>query len=400
MHPFDDNETTSLEVIDATLAGEAVEPEYADLAELTLILAGQRPVPGPAFAAALDDRVARRFARPASAPARSMRWRWVFGPGATVAALAAIVAVLVLPGGGGSSSSSSSASASAPVRASAGSAAARSAAGVANGANASAKHASATAQSSSSAPAAPQTLSLTPALVPSTTGRQIVQSAQLSLSTKPSNVDSVAQQVFNVIAAQNGVVKSSQVTAANNANGYAQFELSVPSANLGQTMAALSRLHGASVISRTDSTHDITQQVGGVGMRLADARALHTALVRKLAAATTTAEIDSLNAQIGAVEARIARLESSLRSLHRQVSFSGISLTVNAAMAPGHPVAGGGSFTLGKAAHDAGRVLVIAAGVALITLAVLVPLGMVVAVALWVAFAIRRRRREQALDLV
>ena len=203
-----------------------------------------------------------------------------------------------------------------------------------------------------------------------------------------------------MIAAQNGVVKSSQVTAANNANGYAQFELSVPSANLGLTMAALSRLHGASVISRTDSTQDITQQVGGVGMRLADARALHTALVRKLAAATTTAEIDSLNAQIGAVEARIARLESSLRSLHRQVSFSGISLTVNAAMVPGHPVAGGGSFTLGKAAHDAGRVLVIAAGVALITLAVLVPLGMVVAVALWVAFAIRRRRREQALDLV
>ncbi len=400
MHPFDDNETTSLEVIDATLAGEAVEPEYTDLAELTLILAGQRPVPDPAFATELDERVARRFARPTSAPTRGMRWRWVFGPGATVAALAGIVAVLVLPGGGGSSSSSSSASASAPVRASAGSAAAKSAAGVTNGASASAGHPSATAQSSSSVPAAPQTLSLTPALVPSTTGRQIVQSAQLSLSTKPNNVDSVAQQVFNVIAAQNGVVKSSQVTAASKANGYAQFELSVPSANLGQTMGALSQIHGASVISRTDSTHDITQQVGGVGMRLADARALHTALVRKLAAATTTAEIDSLNAQIGAVEARIAHLESSLRSLHRQVSFSNISVAINAAMVPGHPVSGGSGFTLGKAAHDAGRVLVIAAGVALITLAVLVPLGMVVAVALWVAFAIRRRRREQALDLV
>jgi hypothetical protein len=45
-------------------------------------------------------------------------------------------------------------------------------------------------------------------------------------------------------------------------------------------------------------------------------------------------------------------------------------------------------------------VLVVAAGVALITLAVLVPLGMVVALVLWVAFAIRRRRRDQALDLV
>ena len=79
MHPFDDNEMTTLEVIDATLAGEAVEPEYAELAELTLILAGQRPVPRPAFTDALDDRVARRFARArvvdtaACAPAMAVR---------------------------------------------------------------------------------------------------------------------------------------------------------------------------------------------------------------------------------------------------------------------------------------------------------------------------------------
>jgi len=39
-------------------------------------------------------------------------------------------------------------------------------------------------------------------------------------------------------------------------------------------------------------------------------------------------------------------------------------------------------------------------GVALITLAVLVPVGMLVALGLWLAYAIRRRRREQALDLV
>ena len=75
MDQFDDSETIALEVIDATLAGEAVEPEYADLAELTLILAGQRPVPSTAFAAELDERVARRFSRPAPAPARRQRRR-------------------------------------------------------------------------------------------------------------------------------------------------------------------------------------------------------------------------------------------------------------------------------------------------------------------------------------
>ena len=63
---------------------------------------------------------------------------------------------------------------------------------------------------------------------------------------------------------------------------------------------------------------------------------------------------------------------------------------------PGHS----SGFTIGKAAHDAGRVLVVVAGVALIVLAVMVPVGLVAALVAWVGFAVRRRRREQALDLV
>jgi hypothetical protein len=58
-----------------------------------------------------------------------------------------------------------------------------------------------------------------------------------------------------------------------------------------------------------------------------------------------------------------------------------------------------GGFGLGKATHVAGRVLVVAAGVALIALAVLVPLGLVAAVLAWLGLVLRRRRREQALDL-
>ena len=47
-----------------------------------------------------------------------------------------------------------------------------------------------------------------------------------------------------------------------------------------------------------------------------------------------------------------------------------------------------------------GGVLVFTAGAALIALAVLVPLGLLGALVAWAGFAIRRRRREQALDLV
>ena len=77
-----------------------------------------------------------------------------------------------------------------------------------------------------------------------------------------------------------------------------------------------------------------------------------------------------------------------------------ISVTLNASMAPGHRKAGATGFTLRRAVHDAGRVLVVAAGVALIALAVLVPLALLGAIGLWLGAAVRRHRREQALDLV
>ena len=42
----------------------------------------------------------------------------------------------------------------------------------------------------------------------------------------------------------------------------------------------------------------------------------------------------------------------------------------------------------------------VAAGVALIALAGLVPVALLVAIGLWLGYAVRRRRREQALDIV
>ncbi len=109
---------------------------------------------------------------------------------------------------------------------------------------------------------------------------------------------------------------------------------------------------------------------------------------------------DSLNARIHDAEASIASDEATIRTLNRRINFSQISLSINAATAPA-PVAHHSSFTIDQAAHDAGRVLTVAAGVALIALAALaalVPLALVGALALWIAAAVRRRRREQALD--
>ena len=58
------------------------------------------------------------------------------------------------------------------------------------------------------------------------------------------------------------------------------------------------------------------------------------------------------------------------------------------------------NWTPGDAAHDALRVLEVAAGVALIALAIVVPLALLALPALVGARWTRRRRREHALDAV
>lgn len=237
---------------------------------------------------------------------------------------------------------------------------------------------------------------------PPSNGRKVIQGAQLSLTAAPSRIDDVAQEVFVVIGQVRGIVDSSTVTAINGPGGYAEFELSIPSASLPQAMASLSSLRYAKVASRTDTTQDVNDQYQADVRALADARALRTSLLGQLANATTQAQIDSLTARIHDAEASISSDEATLRSLNRQIDYSHVGLTINGgpAVTTAPSGNGGGGFGVGQAAHDAGRVLTVAAGIALIAAAALLPLALLGALAWWIAGALRRRRREQALDLV
>jgi hypothetical protein len=284
------------------------------------------------------------------------------------------------------SASSAAASPASPLRSSAPAAPEHAAAAAASSAGGSA---SSTAASGSGSSPAPQ---------PPSNGRKIIQSAQLALTSAPNHVEDVAQEVFDVVGRENGIVNRSTVTATGGTDGYAQFQLRVPSGSLSSTMNLLSRMRYAHVSSRTDNTQDVNDAYVSVTHRLADARALRTALLKQLANAVTQQQIDSINARIHDAEASIASDEATIRTLNRRINFSQITLSINAANAPAAVAHHSDSFTLGKAAHDAGRVLTVAAGVALIALAVLVPIALIVALALWIWAAIRHRRREQALD--
>jgi hypothetical protein len=194
-------------------------------------------------------------------------------------------------------------------------------------------------------------------------------------------------------------VRNSEVTAGG-PGSYSEFQLSVPSGSLSQAMAALSTLPYAHVASRTDTTQDVNDQYQADVRALADARALRTSLLKQLAGATTQAQIDSLTARIHDAEASISSDEATLRGLNHQINYSQVTVTVSTGSVP-IPVASGsgGGFTLGNAVHDAGRVLTVAAGVALIGLAALVPIALLAALGWWIFWVLRRRRREHALDL-
>jgi hypothetical protein len=407
--PIDPEVAASLDAIDAVLAGEPVGAEYAELAEIALLLTAERPQPRPAFARSMDERVGRRFASVAPAAASKPRRRWASrgmweAAGAMVAGVAVIVGIAIVAGGhSGASSESSSSAASYSITSSA----AASSAGTASGSAANGSQRLSAAPARARAPfsaekAAPATStagsSASVPVQPPTTGRKVVQSAQLQLAAAPNRIDAVAQEVYNVIGDLGGIVERSTVTQTGGADGSADFQLSVPSASLGQAMSRLSSLQYASVLSRTDASQDITDSYGAAQRALSDARALRTSLLKQLANASTTEQIDSLQAQIRDAEASISSDEATLARLNRQVGFSQLGLDISAQPAPPPTAHHSGGFGIGRAAHDAGRVLTVAAGVALIALAGLTPVALVAALLWWVGSAVRRRRREQALD--
>ena len=426
--PIDPEIAATLDAIDATLAGEPVDGRYAEVAEIALLLASDRPQVSPAFAESMDQKVERRFAPlggkkrlfGAGTPDKRRRWSGLWqGAGAIAAGVALIAAIAVVAGGGNGPSSGASSSASEGVTSAASSSAGstgpgssaattaapaprRTAAAPSGNGSLNSAHsspASGSAESATGSAAAGSAASIPPSVQPPTTGRKVVQGAQLNLTTAPNRIDDVAQEIYNVVGQANGIVENSSVTQGG-PGGSANFRLSLPSSGLGQTMSQLSSLNYAQVVSRTDSSQDITDQYGAATRALADARALRTSLLKQLANATTTEQIDSLNAQIHDAEASISSDQATLNRLNHQVNYSEVYVTVQAKPVPVPVSHGGGGFTLRRAVHDAGRILTVGAGVALIAIAVLAPIGLLVALLWWVGSTLKRRRREQVLDSV
>lgn len=359
-------ETTELEVVDAVLAGHAVPPEHADLAELTLLLRAERPEPAPSWATHLDRKVAAGF------PGRSrrrLRISWpAFAPVAGLTATAGVIALLVItaPEGGDEAASGGAGSAMS------------------------------TAQEDSARPAsegalAPQDRRGDPRS-DARGRRQVEHSASLTLGARPGELDRMASDVGDVAADLGGFVASSRVTSSDGG----RLELRVPSRRLDTAIQRLSELGSVRELSR--ESLDITSTVVSARDRLADARAERRSLLRQLEAAETVNETESLRERLRIVSRQIAAARARAQRAQNRARFANVAVTLVRDV-DGTRDDDGGAWTPGDAFRDALRVLEVTAGVALIALAVLLPLGLAWLLAWLTRRGVTRRRRERALDM-
>jgi len=225
--------------------------------------------------------------------------------------------------------------------------------------------------------------------------RKVERAVDLSLRVGPGKLQDASDGVVRVTQGVGGYVQDSQVSAQGS-TGSADFTLRVPTAQLDEAIAKLSKLGHVSTLNQ--SSNDITASFTSVGEKLSDARAERKALVRALSKAQTSGEIASLRERIRTNRSELASLKGQLNRLRGKADQATILVTVESQRGVVAPGGTGGGWTPGDAARDALRVLEVAAGVVIVAAAALVPLGLVVLLAVLIGRSTRRRRREHALD--
>ncbi|HEY0277265.1 MAG TPA: DUF4349 domain-containing protein [Solirubrobacterales bacterium] len=229
--------------------------------------------------------------------------------------------------------------------------------------------------------------------------RDVERSSSIVLGTKPDQVASAAAKVYAAVHAANGVVLSSSVESGSTGSSGASFSLLIPSGKVDDALAAFSRI--AEVRSRHDATQDITKPTVGVTEELRDSNASIEGLLKELGSAETEAERESVEARLREERRRHASIRASLEHLHKRAAMSEVSLRIVTGHGAGAVPVGkgksGGDWSVGDALRDAGHILTIVAGVALIGLAILAPFALI-ALLLWSLNRFRvRRLRERAL---
>jgi hypothetical protein len=219
--------------------------------------------------------------------------------------------------------------------------------------------------------------------------RQQVQerTAQLGLATDADGVQDTADGVLEVTDRFDGIVDSSNVHTGGS-RGRASFELRIPTQHLQDALSDLSDLGRVTLLNQ--GSNNVTGSYVDAGKAYADARANVDDLLEQLRNASSPSEAAAIRAQLDVARQQLAAARAALRGLKQRVAYTPLSVEITAQS--------DGSWSIGDAADDAVGVLEAIGGAALIALAVLVPIGALIALG-WLGIReLRRRRREAALD--
>jgi acetolactate synthase regulatory subunit len=412
---FDPAIDRELAAIDATLRGEPVEADLADLAELTRLLHDERARVSDDFAASLDTQVARGF-RPAGTDAggegRAGVLRRFAGrmraagrppllPAMGVAAsliIAVVVATSVIGGKDEAANRDLGLTNGAPTIATESAPGAATSKAGSTGAAGSAQSDAAPPTGADRAMSAPVPAPSGGSTLPGRQARSVERQATIALTAAADKIDDVSRRVMQTTDAVGGIVVSSNIETSRN-GGSASFELRVPSARLEESLAKLSKL--ADVRSRSQNSQDITTTVVSARDRLDEYLAERTSLLRQLAKASTANATASLKSQLAIVRQEIAGARTQVRRLAERTSYSVVHVTIDPKNGNGSvtPISGNDHWSVADAWKDARRVLEVAAGVAIIGIALMIPVGILGAAGGFGGRRALRRRRERTLDL-
>jgi len=228
-----------------------------------------------------------------------------------------------------------------------------------------------------------------------TKNRKVAMETDITLGTEPGNVQDASNEIVDVVDDHNGIVLDSSVKDGPAGEAGAHFSLLIPSAQLESAVSDLSGV--ADLRSRSQETEDITAPTLTVQDSLRDARARVDSLVKELAGATTDEDRARIEDELAAGRRQASRLNTKLNRLERRASLTPVSVKVET----GGDTSSSdddSSWGISDAFDDAGRMLGVSAGVALIALAIAIPIGLIVLIALALNRAWIRHSRRRALE--
>jgi Domain of unknown function (DUF4349) len=410
--PLDPEVERELEAIDRALAGAPVDPDLQVLAQLALELRAERPEPTAELEANLDllaaagfpprtsDRLGhlRRGFSDAFRPVREQGARRMVPALGAASVFVVAIAVGVSQSGILSGSGDSAQQTAAPMAKPDGGAQSLSDPGQAEDrATPTVRNFSRTDRATQHLPGANKPSAAIGDLSAGPNDRKVAQSVDLALSTSPADFRDAADGVLDVVGDHRGFVVRSNVSGGDPRvsgakRGRASFTLRIPAGELSAAMGDLSDL--GHVVSRSDGSVDVTNRFVSARKRIDALTAARDQLLQELGQAVTITEQQSIRARLRIVQARLADAHHDLARAQQRVHLVPVGVTI-AADATAET---GGAWTIGDAFHDAGRVLTVAAGAALVGGAALLPFALLGGVAAagrreWV-----RRQRNRALD--